>query len=37
MARRNPSKMAVLFHFAFGLLTGGLWWIILLIHHMLKK
>jgi hypothetical protein len=29
--------MAVLFHFVFGLVTGGIWWVLLLIHHLLKK
>lgn len=37
MARRSPSKFAVLIHFALGLLTGGIWWVLLLIHHLLKK
>jgi hypothetical protein len=37
MARRSPSKMAVLVHFFVGLLTGGIWWVLLLIHHLLKK
>lgn len=37
MARRSPSKMAVLFHFVLGLCTGGIWWALLLIHHLLKK
>lgn len=37
MSRRNPSKTAVLFHFVLGLLTGGVWWILLLIWHLLKK
>jgi hypothetical protein len=35
MARR-PSKMGTLFHFFFGLLTGGIWWVLLLIHHLRK-
>lgn len=29
--------MRMLFHFLFGLLTGGIWWIWLLIHHVIKK
>jgi hypothetical protein len=29
--------MSVLFHFVLGLLTGGIWWVLLLIHHLLKK
>jgi hypothetical protein len=29
--------MAVLVHFFVGLLTGGIWWVLLLIHHLLKK
>lgn len=36
MARHNrPSTGRVLFHFIFGLLTGGLWWLWLLVRAVL--
>jgi hypothetical protein len=37
MARRSPSKMAVLFHLYIGLVPGGIWWVLLRINQLKKK
>lgn len=29
--------MKMLFHFLFGLLTGGIWWIWLIVRYFVKK
>ncbi len=37
MANKTPSTGRVLFNFIFGLLTGGLWWLWLLVRFLSKK
>lgn len=34
---KKVSNGAVLFHFLFGLLTGGIWWVLLLLKYILSS
>lgn len=35
--RRKTSNLGVLFHLVFGLITGGIWWLFLLIKFMVSN